>query len=1030
MKILAIRGKNLASLEGEFEVDFRQAPLSQAGLMAITGSTGSGKTTILDAMCIALYGTSPRLESIKNSNVIETCGTATLQESDPKTILRRGTVDGYAEVEFKAINGNEYCVRWSVSRRNNSPNGSFRPTSYDLHNLTDGTHTPLSNSEFKKEIPLLVGLTYEQFTRAVLLAQGNFAVFLKANENEKATILQTLTGTEIYSRISAAIYERHSKAKQALEQVKEKKDALVILTKEELQEISEHNSRLTATQEENEKHIKRLATEKEWLLRSIELEKLFIDAQQMHADAKETIELLRPTAERLALIDSVQEIRDTYTRHRTIAQQRSEGLVRLQTLATLIPEKEKLYADSIEEAKKAQEEQEAIYKEYSEAKPRITEAVGIEALSKSNRRNTQEALSEQERLNSELKQQQTTITLNEKIEAALHKEEIAIREWFKANEKYESIIPFIPGIITNITATETALLQIQEREKLLNKAIEHLAANEERLAIVRKREEELSKTLSSEIAELRKRLVDGEPCPVCGSRHHKTVAIEGSTLAEKELRDAQVVVAKEIEHLSSGIENYKKEISRQESAIETYKASIENFRESNNKLAQNDESRSLLAQKDALTFLTELQKKWKEKNERVQKVKEESILVANNLENSRVRATELQEAINEKKRVIVTLEEEFAQQRKTLLELLGKWQSTCEAEKYFSDSIAAANKATAESVEKRVKSADEYNKLKGKRTEIERLLEEQEKSYNELSASIAQYLLSRKDNIDSDTLDTLMSVDSETVATMRNDIEKATKAVTTAVTTLEERARSVEAHKQSVLRPADGVRIEDIELQSAEAEEKRKNLVNEISSLNAKLLKNKENNALFAQYNEEFERRQTTATHWGELNSLFGSAKGEKLMRLTQGYTLDILLDVANTHLKEFSGRYMLSRISSNSLGIKVIDLDMMSDSRSVHTLSGGETFIASLALSLALSTISSNKMSIESLFIDEGFGALDSDTLRCAMGALEQLQGEGRKICVISHLNEMLERIPTKIRILKKGLGKSKIEIIGNNGL
>ena len=162
-------------------------------------------------------------------------------------------------------------------------------------------------------------------------------------------------------------------------------------------------------------------------------------------------------------------------------------------------------------------------------------------------------------------------------------------------------------------------------------------------------------------------------------------------------------------------------------------------------------------------------------------------------------------------------------------------------------------------------------------------------------------------------------------------------------------------------------------------------------------MKDKENNQLFAKYRAEYKEKESNANNWAKLNMVFGSAKGEKLMRLAQGYTLDILLDVANSHLKEFSGRYMLSRISRDSLGIKVIDLEMMSDCRSVHTLSGGETFLTSLAMSLALSTISSNRMSINSLFIDEGFGALDSETLKSAMDALEQLQSQGRKIGVIS---------------------------------
>ena len=113
-----------------------------------------------------------------------------------------------------------------------------------------------------------------------------------------------------------------------------------------------------------------------------------------------------------------------------------------------------------------------------------------------------------------------------------------------------------------------------------------------------------------------------------------------------------------------------------------------------------------------------------------------------------------------------------------------------------------------------------------------------------------------------------------------------------------------------------------------------------------------------------------------------------------------------------------------DSLSIKVVDTDIMDEVRSVYSLSGGETFLVSLALALALSSLSSNKMNIESLFIDEGFGALDNETLRTAMEALERLQGQGRKVGVISHLQEILERIPAKIKVIKEQEGKSRISV------
>jgi exonuclease SbcC len=183
---------------------------------------------------------------------------------------------------------------------------------------------------------------------------------------------------------------------------------------------------------------------------------------------------------------------------------------------------------------------------------------------------------------------------------------------------------------------------------------------------------------------------------------------------------------------------------------------------------------------------------------------------------------------------------------------------------------------------------------------------------------------------------------------------------------------------------------------------------------------------LMKKYNYKMEQK----AHWDALDKVFGSASGEKLMKYAQEYTLDILLGVANEHLTDMTKRYRLERIAGSGLGIKVIDLDMMAESRSAHTLSGGETFIVSLALSLALSSLSSNRMKIESLFIDEGFGALDKDTLQTALMMLDKLQSSGRKVGVISHLTEMLEQIPVKVNVVRLSPGRSKVEITGNKHL
>ena len=160
---------------------------------------------------------------------------------------------------------------------------------------------------------------------------------------------------------------------------------------------------------------------------------------------------------------------------------------------------------------------------------------------------------------------------------------------------------------------------------------------------------------------------------------------------------------------------------------------------------------------------------------------------------------------------------------------------------------------------------------------------------------------------------------------------------------------------------------------------------------------------------------------WAKLNELAGTADGAKFRRIAQGYTLDVLLSYANVQLRQLSRRYRLERVP-DTLALQVIDQDMCDEIRTVHSLSGGESFLVSLALALGLSSLSSK---VESLFIDEGFGSLDAETLRVAMDALESLRTQGRKIGVISHVQEMTERIPVQIRVNRAGNGRSYLEVI-----
>ncbi len=169
--------------------------------------------------------------------------------------------------------------------------------------------------------------------------------------------------------------------------------------------------------------------------------------------------------------------------------------------------------------------------------------------------------------------------------------------------------------------------------------------------------------------------------------------------------------------------------------------------------------------------------------------------------------------------------------------------------------------------------------------------------------------------------------------------------------------------------------------------------------------------------------QERQAAPWMQLNELIGSSDGTRFRNTAQQWTLEILLKHANAQLAMLSGRYRLERLRG-SLNLLVTDLEMDGQQRSVHSLSGGESFLVSLGLALGLASLTSSRLLIESLFIDEGFGSLDSETLRVALNALNHLESQGRKVGVISHVSEMVDAIPVQVRVVRGPGGASKIVI------
>ena len=233
MKIQKLVIHNIASIE-DATIDFSATPLVDSDVFLITGETGSGKSTILDAICLALYKSTPRLENTRMQGAVADAG-KDVQISDPVQLLRENTGEGFVNLTFEGSNGIPYEAEWSVARARNKPTGRLQGKKWTLKDLHSGT-TYTKDAEIEAEISRAVKLTFEQFCRTTMLAQGEFTRFLNSKDEEKAEILEMITGADIYSKIGAKVYEITQRKEKDYDAAKKAVEGIVLLTQQQREE--------------------------------------------------------------------------------------------------------------------------------------------------------------------------------------------------------------------------------------------------------------------------------------------------------------------------------------------------------------------------------------------------------------------------------------------------------------------------------------------------------------------------------------------------------------------------------------------------------------------------------------------------------------------------------------------------------------------------------------------------------------------------------------------------------------------------
>jgi exonuclease SbcC len=1022
MKVLAIRGKNLASLEGEFDIDFTVEPLRSAGIFAITGNTGSGKSTLLDALCLALFDDTPRTNrTSENSIQIVDVKDRTINQKDSRNILRRGTSDGYAEVDFVSLRNEQFRSRWSVRRSRDKVDGALQSSEFRLINLTTNTEVQGRKTELLAKVVELIGLTFDQFTRAVLLAQGDFATFLKATQKEKAELLEKLTGTDIYSRISITVYEKSKEAELNLNLLKERIKDIQLLPEEEKEALACEKQAVVQEIETIREAVALLTFKVKWITDERDFTAKLRLSEHALSEAKRTIEEAKPRYDYLTRIDTVQEIRDGFNELKTVQKQLSQNKQALaerenQRIAAVL-----LLKQSLEKVSLAEDKLQRHNNEFAIIEPLIRQARELDVQIAGAKTNEAEARKEHRQASEAKTETEKSIeTIKKTVESAIMTVS-AIDDWFENHKAYKDIIPRTDLILSLLTDAANAGKQRAVNSNTLTKSRSLLDSDTAALKQLNEETERLNSLLPAEIAVLRAGLTEGEPCPVCGSRHHPASAPSGESLEEAELKKAKQATAEKIATLTGRIEQCRNGNIRLESLIESYKnQAMEAMDKLNTCLSTLPEWQTGFEQGTLAGSIKAVSETWK-KNEINRSGNSEQIT---NLQTALQLETK---RLNESVEVLTEKESKHQKERAGLARLeerrkgLLEGQNADVVEKNYTDKRKELTDLLTKSNEEKNTIIASNEKQEGIISRLSQEIKTLSEHGELLRKTVDDWLVLKNGEITVEQLSELFSKENQWLVAEREKLSRFQQDKTTAEATFAERKKNLENHSLAEQKPSEEETEEILKTDLLSNEKLVREKTTRLAEIDVLFENHRKGEERIKQFEKELDEKSALSDNWKKLNEMFGSADGAKFKVLAQGYTLDALLTYANKHLQELTKRYEIQRIT-DTLALQVIDLDMLGEVRTVHSLSGGESFLISLALALGLSSLSSNRMKIESLFIDEGFGSLDVDTLRVAMNALENLQTQGRKIGVISHVAEMTERINAQIQVIKTVNGKSKI--------